>query len=251
MRALKWLLVMGLVAVVSGVGAVPAALAAGKEDGSSPKPQKMVFIHFHSGYAGVPAIEARGPKPKGFYDLIAKGFRWKADPPEAFVVNPSGSGLADEFVLDALTAAMAEWETYGGGSIFGSAALGTAEFDDTHMDEVNAISFGALPEGIIAVTVYWGVWWGPPSGRYMAETDILFNTLYYTWGDAVTAPDPSVIMDLQNIATHELGHAAGMDDLYKPPAAQETMFGYSTEGEIKKRTLDIGDQIGIYKLYNE
>ena len=50
-------------------------------------------------------------------------------------------------------------------------------------------------------------------------------------------------------ATHELGHAAGMGDLYKPPASEETMFGYSEEGEVRKRNLEAGDIAGIQKLY--
>jgi len=56
-------------------------------------------------------------------------------------------------------------------------------------------------------------------------------------------------MDTQNIATHELGHAAGMGDLYETTAALETMYGYSTEGETSKRDLYFGDIAGIQNLY--
>ena len=94
----------------------------------------------------------------------------------------------------------------------------------------------------------WGVWWGPPAGRYIIEVDVLLSNLYYTWGDATLNQS---LMDLQNILTHELGHGAGMDDVYKPPALQETTFGYSTEGETTKRDLYIGDKLGIAKLYSE
>ena len=41
-------------------------------------------------------------------------------------------------------------------------------------------------------------------------------------------------MDVLNIATHEIGHAAGMGDLYTTSAQEETMFGYSNEGETKR-----------------
>ena len=56
-------------------------------------------------------------------------------------------------------------------------------------------------------------------------------------------------MDVQNIITHEIGHSAGMNDLYSTSCLQETMYGYSTEGEIKKRDLNSGDITGIRKLY--
>ena len=54
-------------------------------------------------------------------------------------------------------------------------------------------------------------------------------------------------MDLQNIATHEFGHAAGLDDYYQ--CDLETMYGYSYYGDIEKRDLYDGDIAGIQKLY--
>jgi len=56
-------------------------------------------------------------------------------------------------------------------------------------------------------------------------------------------------MDLQNIATHELGHGVGLGDLYITACSEETMYGYSNYGETKKRTLNAGDIMGIQKLY--
>ena len=56
-------------------------------------------------------------------------------------------------------------------------------------------------------------------------------------------------MDLENIATHELGHGLGLGDLYKDACSDVTMFGYSTEGETKKRTLEPADIAGIQELY--
>ena len=56
-------------------------------------------------------------------------------------------------------------------------------------------------------------------------------------------------MDLQNILTHELGHCAGMGDLYQTDAIEETMFGYSDEGETYKRDLYKGDIAGVTNLY--
>ena len=55
-------------------------------------------------------------------------------------------------------------------------------------------------------------------------------------------------MDLQNIATHEIGHGIGLGDLYNT-CTQETMYGYSTEGDVSKRTLNSGDISGLQKIY--
>ena len=56
-------------------------------------------------------------------------------------------------------------------------------------------------------------------------------------------------MDFENIATHELGHAVGLGDLYND-CTEETMYGYASYGETKKRTLEAGDITGIKKLYS-
>ena len=53
----------------------------------------------------------------------------------------------------------------------------------------------------------------------------------------------------RHIETHELGHGAGLDDIYQSPAYQETMYGYSSLGETIKRDLYTGDKTGITKLY--
>ncbi len=57
-------------------------------------------------------------------------------------------------------------------------------------------------------------------------------------------------MDFDNIATHELGHSFGLDDLYEDTCFEETMYGYASTGETNKRTLENGDITGIYTLYN-
>ena len=57
-------------------------------------------------------------------------------------------------------------------------------------------------------------------------------------------------MDFESIATHELGHAIGLDDLYTAECAEQTMYGYASEGETKKRTLEAGDIKGASELYS-
>ena len=49
--------------------------------------------------------------------------------------------------------------------------------------------------------------WYYPSTKSAIESDILFDTTY-TWG-TVNSKTPSV-MDLRNIATHEIGHLLGL-----------------------------------------
>jgi len=95
-----------------------------------------------------------------------------------------------------------------------------------------------------------GLFSGPPRLRKIIEFDILFDT-DYEWGYAGPTDEDELgdtsVMDLQNIATHELGHGLGLADIYNCP--EVTMYGYSDYGETQKRTLDGPDITGIQELY--
>ena len=56
--------------------------------------------------------------------------------------------------------------------------------------------------------------------------------------------------DVQNTATHEFGHAAGLGHVHPPKAGCLTMYPYVAFGEIQKRTLGLGDKLGMQTLYN-
>ena len=80
--------------------------------------------------------------------------------------------------------------------------------------------------------------------KAIVEFDIVFDT-DFEW----SLSGESGKMDLQNIATHELGYGIGLDDVYQDRAGEETMYGYAALGEIEKRDLYLGDQEGVKKLY--
>ena len=213
---------------------------------------RITFIHYRKGHAK--PSWAGGGKDKedsGSYTYLANGAKWRVV--ENLRLNPvyaaNPDGRLDGLVEGAANAAVAEWETAGGKSlpIFGSVSIDeSVGYDDGAYREYNTISFGPYGDArVIAVTTVWGYFYGKPSTREIVEAHILMNDAYQ-WGDAEA---DSSLMDVQNIFTHELGHWAGMGDLYETTATEETMYGYSTEGETKKRDLYKGDITGITGLY--
>jgi hypothetical protein len=74
---------------------------------------------------------------------------------------------------------------------------------------------------------------------------MVFNT-YFNWGDVT---QNSALMDIQNIATHEFGHGFGLADLYQLKYSSLTTYGYASEGQTNKRTLEPNDIASIQAIY--
>lgn len=243
-------LLVSLMLVFTIVASAGVAFAsAGKPDDVPPPLEKRVFIHYKKGFGKPPGTPGNGPPPKeedhsDHYALL--GAKWKTTP-ISYVIDPDNPQKLDETsIVSAVSASAEEWDAHTTTELFNDAyaILYDATFDTDAPDGRNEVLFGDYPRtGVIAVTVVWGYFSGPPGQRRIIEFDIMFDT-DFKWGDA--DGDPTV-MDLQNIATHEFGHGAGLDDYNL--CELETMYGYSSYGEKIKRDLYIGDIAGIHDLY--
>lgn len=236
-----------LFAFSSAAGAtmiIPAAPQA-KENSRAPEKSPVIsddweldrvdFIHYAK-----PASPGKAPKTESCYKLM--GVKWGSLPVN-YVINPTNTdGLSESFVTGAVSASTETWDAVTSKELMNDnytidplAQYGVQNYQ-------NAVVFGDYPNNnVIAITSVWYT----PRGRQIVEFDILFNTRF-DWGDASINP---AVMDLQNIATHELGHAVGLNDIYSTTCAEVTMYGYSDYGEIDKRTLEQSDITGLQKMY--
>jgi hypothetical protein len=209
--------------------------------------EKITFIHYRDGH-----IRPIGNPGKGgstdtstCYGFLAKGAKWKTTEP--YQINPSNTeGISESDVVNAVALSDVQWDDQVSFNIFGTSSVNySASYNNGSFDGNNTISFGSVSSpGAIAVTNIWGYFSGPLPTRELVEWDMLLDQTDFSWGigDATK-------MDLQNIVTHEIGHSAGMGDLYTSKCNGQTMYGYSTEGETSKRDLDVGDIKGIKALY--
>lgn len=105
----------------------------------------------------------------------------------------------------------------------------------------NSYAYGAnmgYYGGILAET-----WWADyPSSFH--DGRIRFNT-YHPW----SLSGESHKFDVQNVASHEMGHWGGLDDLYAGGTWDKTMYAYTATGETYKRTLESDDIAGIRYVY--
>jgi len=150
-------------------------------------------------------------------------------------------GLSSATVLNAMNAAGNEWDNAVAADIFGSITSGGLAKNIRRQDFVNQFGFKGLGGGgTIAVTYTWAY-----QNGNAAESDAAYNT-FFAWG----VGGESNKMDLQGIATHEMGHTFGMGHTSTASANQcLTMYPYGNYGQTYQRTLGDGDITGINALY--
>jgi len=211
--------------------------------------EKIVYIHYKKGFAKPPwAGGGKKPKEAACYDFLGRGVKWQELPVD-YVIDPTNSGLEKDFVESAISAGAEEWDFWISKELFNDtySIVDDGSWDSDAPDGRNEFVFGNYPEqNVIGVTVVWGYFTGPPQTRKIIEFDVLFDT-DYPWGDGSVNP---LVMDLQNIATHEIGHGIGLGDVYETECSEVTMYGYSDYGETKKSTLEPQDITGLQKLYD-
>jgi len=186
------------------------------------------------------------------FSLFSKGAKWKTVEP--WVVNPSNTrGLDETFILNNLGEDIQEWEdaVTGGSDILGNgtSTTDTLVADTISPDGVNEVYFADIGgNNAIAVTIVWGIFRGPPSGRELKEWDQVYDDVTFDWSADCLSDNCTTKMDFENIAQHELGHSIGLDHP-SDTCTEETMYAFTSFGETKGRDLNSGDIAGANELY--
>lgn len=196
--------------------------------------ERVDFIHYAK-----PSSPAK-PSAETCYKLL--GVKWPALP-VSYVINPTNpQGLAEDFILGAVSTSAETWDAVTSAELFDDAYATDYNARYGVQNYINAIAFEDYSDNnVIAITSIWYT----RVGKRIVEFDMLFNTRF-AWGDATASP---AVMDLKNIATHELGHSVGLGDIYSTACSGVTMYGYSSYGELQKRSLEQPDITGLQKMY--
>ena len=180
------------------------------------------------------------------------GAKWNTIEPY-LIKTRNKEGLDAEMIKQAVAYAIGEWEDAASGiindaenvNILGDLTGGRVNGADTGLpDGKNEILFGNVNyAGAIAITIVWAT--NFDGNGEIVEWDQVYDQTDYDW----SLNGEVGKMDFLNIAIHELGHSLGIGDLYENNCNLETMYGYAEYAEINKRTLAIGDVVGVSGLY--
>lgn len=189
------------------------------------------------------SIQSNGKAQK---NICTKYFaKWPVTPVNYYFSPVNTQGLDWVQLTDAIDTSAKTWD-----SETTTTLVNTVNIDSTAVfgvqDYKNSIVFGdnVLNTGVIAQTIIWYyAGYGTIPGK-IVEFDMTFED-NFPWGFGDVTK-----MDVQNIGTHEFGHAYGLSDLYNSACSTQTMYGYSGIGEFSKRTLEFGDIRGIRTLYH-
>jgi len=244
-----------IISVVSvGVGAAkPEDPGKGNESPKVGRPEKLEQVIFLHPIApdkgrgkpdkppGKPPKEEEPPTDNTHYELLGWHLVGTAD----YYINPNVSLVTDGDPVAAVNAAVEAWDLVTTANLFKYA--GITDKNWYGKDSQNTISWVKfLPRDYIAIASMWY----DPNTMVVYEFDIVFNA-FHKWGIDPVKEDKRKIkaFDIQNIAAHEFGHPAGLDDLYDSLYRELTMYGYSSKGETIKCSLEEGDILGAQALY--
>jgi hypothetical protein len=187
---------------------------------------------------------------------VLQAARWKTDTTGKLTLkwrfNDEGRRKlrAEAGLLEsALKTGMAEWERWNSNVDFYYSGTTTALFgargsNGSCDDGTNVIGWARLEPGTIAQVITCM----DKTGKRVVDSDLALNVTFH-WEDIQGEPESRHSYDIRSIVTHELGHVISLADLYSGDAIYQTMMGNAKYGETRKRTLALGDIIGIQRAY--
>lgn len=268
-RTVKLLAALLAIALILSITGPAFAAAPENNPGKGPPTlERIVLIHHAKDFpAGNPHGTPPGQdkeKPGGDKDEGGKlwfktnGWHWVSMPVPYRVTN----SMPADF-LNTIQDSFAAWDDasesfsvnyLGSTDVLPDTLIYNEVYDDYYPDMKNVVGWKNLgASDAIGITYMW-VDLGTME-LVDVDTALNSNSAYHWWQNTsetswTEGSDPYAYdVDFQNIMTHEAGHWLCLDDLYQKPAGQQTMYGISTEFELKKRSLESGDIAGIQEIY--
>jgi hypothetical protein len=156
-------------------------------------------------------------------------------------------GLEPAEVKEALESSLAAWSAISGLELraepgSADAVPGYDAAGENHNDVLFAMDEWRWDDRAVAVTLMTV----DARAHAVLDADIVLNARQHRFKSLDTEAAGGPYDDLQNVLTHELGHALGLGHSARLDAA---MYAQTTRGEVSKRALSPDDHEGVRALY--
>jgi hypothetical protein len=231
-----------------------ASPAPGNPGKGHPEFDRFVFVHYADSFAKKAGGGSQAPQLYSY-----SGYHWnRGNVP--YSINLNNSRPSQSNAVNGIKASFKTWEDDTASTIVFvySGTTGAAPgLNVNQPDYQNVVGWADLSNypDAIGVTIVWAT----RGNKVIVDADTALNiSAQFAWTQVSTTSDPDMVtlpptgsydVDIQNIMTHEAGHWLQLNDLYSAQASEQTMYGYSSDGELKKRTLEGGDIAGLAKIY--
>jgi len=242
------ILIITVLAVLTiSIAVSPLAIAAPNENARNPDLEKIVFIHYYkpnhdSDIDCNPACEGNDGNTK--FQLVNGGLKWPTLP-IVYEINTNQFSPSEQTAIKNSAETWDEGLDFRSGStidLFVDSSTDKNQMDAGINDGHNIIVRGDLASNIIGQTSFWY----NSATKEVLDADMVLNSDYTWTTDTIVG---GITMDVQNIVTHELGHFLILNDLQSPKTSDLTMYAFGSNGEIKDRSLGLGDELGVVALY--
>lgn len=174
------------------------------------------------------------------------GVHWNKSPGQTipYKIYEGGSpDIPDDSEITAIRGSFQNWQNDVGSYVaFNYEGLTPSHTNSPkNMNQINEVDFMFYGSSMPIATTWI---WSTEDTLEFLEADTVFNE-YYNFSTNL-AP---YSYDVANVMMHEAGHFLSLDDTYDVDDSEQTMYGYTTFQETKKRTLEWGDRAGVRYIY--
>lgn len=238
------ILIGGVILAISGIATAGITIPA-KKPATVPVDQieRGVFVDY--GYDSPPWY----PQNCSTTTYETDTYRWApkiswASLPVDVTIYTGSAPISGTF--EAIKDGFTTWDDETGTTLYGSISENTTSGPGVSLNGENTVQWGTIdgPGGIIGVTYYWYY----SATKQMMEFDMVLDASE-SWSTSTTGVLDA--FDVQNVATHEVGHTLVLGDIRSPKSCGLTMHAFTWWGDIIKRDLAPGDILGVKAIYGE
>lgn len=228
-----WVFLVGLALVISPVlGARYSGKAQNASVPSSAWVEEVFIDYTHAGPGPHPSEESDR------YQLTQGGIRWFSDSDVEYQIAGTEAVSGGNA---AVAVAVATWDGF-------VTTRGFSRNDSTTQtnpctDNPSTVQWTAVdgPGGVLAMASVC---------RNVATKEIAGFVVTMDKDESWATDGSSTKFDVENTASHEFGHVAGLGHVNAPRDGCLSMYRFADVGEIQKRTLGLGDKLGMDALYS-